>query len=106
MIIDIEEDLILPIATSIVAILIVLFSQCCMLQSTYEDEATVLSSKIRSLYKENDQLEAQIKDLKESDPQQVKDLKLQLKLVEDGASIEEARLIIEQSKEVGLSPKL
>ena len=105
MIINIEEDLILPVVTGLLALLIVLFSQFCMLQSTYEDEATVLSSKIHSLYQENDKLEDQIKELKESDPQQVKDLKLQLKLVEDGASIEEARLIIEQSREVGLSPK-
>jgi cell division protein FtsL len=105
MTIGIEEDLILPAVAGLSAILIVLFSQFYMLQSTYEDEATVLSSKIRSLYQENDKLEAQIKELKESDPQQVRDLKLQLKLVEDGASIEEAKHILEVSTEAGVSPK-
>lgn len=106
MILNIDDDTILPIITAILAITITLCDTFCILQSTYDEEATVLSDKIAKLYKENDQLTYQNHILKDGDPGVIKFLQLQLKLVEDGASIEEARLIVEQSTEVGIDPKL
>jgi competence protein ComGC len=81
--------------------IITIVSQVFVLRTTYDDDTNALASKIHMLYEDNAKLQYQI----DHQPS-IKDLKTQLKLVEDGASIEEAKLIIEQSKEVGLSPKL
>ena len=97
----IDDDIITPILVALFAIIIVIVNQTFVPMSTYEQDTNELAGKIRTLYEANDKLQYQV-----DHPPSLENLKLQLKLVEDGASIEEAKLIIEQSTEAGLSPKL
>jgi len=97
----IDDDIITPILVAFFAIIIVIVNQTFVPMSTYEQDTNELADKIRTLYEANDKLQYQV-----DHPPSLENLKLQLKLVEDGASIEEAKLIIEQSTEAGLSPKL
>jgi len=97
----IDDDIITPILVALFAIIIVIVNQTFVPMSTYEQDTNKLAGKIRTLYEANDKLQYQV-----DHPPSLENLKLQLKLVEDGASIEEAKLIIEQSTEAGLSPKL
>jgi phosphohistidine phosphatase SixA len=83
------------------ASMIIIVSKMFTLKSTYEHDTNELAKQIHTLSETNKKLQYQV----EHQPS-LEDLKLQLKLVEDGASIEEAKLIIEQSTEAGLSPKL
>ena len=97
----IDDDIITPILVAFFAIIIVIVNQTFVPMSTYEQDTNELADKIHTLYEANDKLQYQV-----DHPPSLENLKLQLKLVEDGASIEEAKLIIEQSTEAGLSPKL
>ena len=97
----IDDDIIVPILVAFFAIIIVIGNQTFVPISAYEQDTNELADKIHALYEANDKLQYQV-----DHPPSLENLKLQLKLVEDGASIEEAKLIIEQSTEAGLSPKL
>lgn len=103
--INIDDDIILPAIAIIIAIAIVLCQNFCILQSTYDKEANVLAAKIDKLYKKNDKLISQNQMLMNNDLQELQSLRLQIKLIEDGASPEEAKLIVKRSEEVGLDPK-
>jgi hypothetical protein len=90
-------DLILIVVS---AIAIIIASKMFTLRSTYEHDTNELAKQIHTLSEANKKLQYQVEH-----PPSLENLKLQLKLVEDGASIEEAKLIIEQSTEAGLNPK-
>lgn len=96
----IDKDLILPWLVALFASVIVTVNQFYVPQSIYEQHTNELASKIDKLYRDNDRLQYLV-----DHPPKIEDLKLQLKLVADGASIEEAKQIIEVSKEAGVSPK-
>jgi hypothetical protein len=95
---DYLTDIILVLSPAIIVIMI---SKTFVYKSIYEHDTTELIKQVHTLSEANANLQYQI----DHQPP-LEDLKLQLKLVEDGASIEEAKLIIEQSTEAGLSPKL
>jgi cell division protein FtsL len=96
----IKDDLIYLILIVVSAIAIIIVSKMFMLRSTYEHDTNELAKQIHTLSETNKKLQYQVEH-----PPSLENLKLQLKLVEDGASIEEAKLIIEQSTEAGLNPK-
>jgi hypothetical protein len=83
------------------ASMIIIVSKMFTFRSTYEHDTNELAKQIHTLSEANKKLQYQVEH-----PPSLENLKLQLKLVEDGASTEEAKLIIEQSTEAGLSPKL
>jgi hypothetical protein len=96
----IKDDLIDLIIIVVSVIIIIIISKIFILRSTYEHDTNELKRQIYILSETNKKLQYQV-----THPPSLENLKLQLKLVEDGASIEEAKLIIEQSTEAGLSPK-
>jgi hypothetical protein len=96
----IKDDLSDLIIIVVSVIIIIIISKIFILRSTYEQDTNELARQIHTLSEANKKLQYQIEH-----PPSLENLKLQLKLVEDGASIEEAKLIIEQSTEAGLNPK-
>jgi hypothetical protein len=97
----IKDDLIYPILIMYSATMIIVVSSIFILRSVYKHDTHELARQIHTLSEANKKLQYQV-----DHPPSLENLQLQLKLVEDGASIEEAKLIIEQSTEAGLSPKL
>jgi hypothetical protein len=97
----IKDNLIYQILVMYSVTIIIGMSNIFILRSVYKHDTNELARQIHTLSEANKKLQYQVEH-----PPSLENLKLQLKLVEDGASIEEAKLIIEQSTEAGLSPKL